>query len=173
MTHSLIAVLSIPTFDYSLFCLASSFSFIHLFSSFYRRNSYIEVFKSNYTEARASIINDTQSVARQKTDHNTARQGNYGNNRGAPSNTYNNSNNNTMNSYDQGPPPNQYDSYNGSGNNYSTGSSDNGSVKRESSFYKLTINRTERVLGPMSSSFTIKLRGVPFEAGQKEIFEVR
>jgi hypothetical protein len=28
-------------------------------------------------------------------------------------------------------------------------------------------------LGPMSVSFTMKIRGVPFEAGEKEVFEVR
>ena len=29
------------------------------------------------------------------------------------------------------------------------------------------------LLGPMSTSFIIKMRGVPYEAGQKEIFEVK
>jgi hypothetical protein len=28
-------------------------------------------------------------------------------------------------------------------------------------------------LGPMSVSFTMKIRGVPFEAGEKEVFEVK
>lgn len=29
------------------------------------------------------------------------------------------------------------------------------------------------LLGSMSMSFTMKIRGVPFEAGEKEVFEVR
>ncbi len=29
------------------------------------------------------------------------------------------------------------------------------------------------ILGPISVSFTIKLRGVPFEAREKEIYDVR
>ena len=28
-------------------------------------------------------------------------------------------------------------------------------------------------LGPISVSFTMKMRGVPFEAGEKEIYDVR
>ncbi len=28
------------------------------------------------------------------------------------------------------------------------------------------------ILGSMSTSFTMKMRGVPFEAGEKEVFEV-
>jgi hypothetical protein len=28
------------------------------------------------------------------------------------------------------------------------------------------------LIGPMSISFTMKIRGVPFEAGEKEVFEV-
>ncbi len=36
---------------------------------------------------------------------------------------------------------------------------------------KIVFNR-KYFIGPMSVSFTMKIRGVPFEAGEKEVFEV-
>jgi len=109
---------------------------------------YIEVFKSTYAEARASIMNDTQSMARQRgggggggshQNYGSQRHGNYGGGGGY------------HNQYD-GPPSNNF----GGGGNYSTNNQmgGGGGIKR-----------------PMSVSFTMKIRGVPFEAGEKEVFE--
>ncbi|CAF3724603.1 unnamed protein product [Rotaria sp. Silwood1] len=134
---------------------------------------YIEVFKSTYAEARASIMNDTQSMARQRgsgpnQNYGQQRQENFGgygrSMSGGSSGGGNNSgyNNNSMNQYD-GPPQNNYN-YGGNGNggnNYpmnnqmsGTSNSSGGAMKR-----------------PMAVSFTMKIRGVPFEAGEKEVFE--
>ncbi|CAF1076500.1 unnamed protein product [Rotaria sordida] len=135
---------------------------------------YIEVFKSTYAEARASIMNDTQSMARQRgsgpnQNFGYQRQGSFGgysgNMSGGGSGSGNNNSgyNNNMNQYDD-PSSNNY-SYGESGNtgnnypmnNQMGGNSGGGSgsgVKR-----------------PMSVSFTMKIRGVPFEAGEKEVFE--
>jgi heterogeneous nuclear ribonucleoprotein F/H len=115
---------------------------------------YIEVFKSTYAEARASIMVDTQSMARQKGNNAPQRQGSYtGNN--TTMNAGNNYNNNNINQFDTAPPPPppsiNYDTYSGNGNNYSMNNNNNsgsGSVKRS-----------------MTTSFTMKMRGVPFEAG--------
>jgi len=117
---------------------------------------YIEVFKATYAEARASIMADTQSMARQKGNSGPQRQGNYtGNN--ANMNAGNSYNNNT-NQYNNGPPPpNDYDTYSGSGNDYPMNNNNNGSGS--------SLKRSITV------SFTMKMRGVPFEAGQKEIFD--
>jgi len=100
-------------------------------------------------------MNDTQSMARQRgsggggggsgsnQNYGSQRQGNFGGGGGF------------NNQYD-GPPSNNYNSYGGGGNNYSMNNQMGGSggVKR-----------------PMSVSFTMKIRGVPFEAGEKEVFE--
>jgi heterogeneous nuclear ribonucleoprotein F/H len=104
---------------------------------------------------------DTQSMARQKGNNAPQRQGSYtGNN--TTMNAGNNYNNNNINQYDNTPPPpppsNNYDTSSGNGNNYSMNNNNNnsgsGSVKRS-----------------MSTSFTMKMRGVPFEAGEKEIYD--
>ncbi|CAF1012803.1 unnamed protein product [Adineta steineri] len=131
---------------------------------------YIEVFKSTYAEARASIMNDTQSMARQRGGNggNNGPNQNYGSQREA--NFSGNSDsisgdgyNNNVNQYN-GPPSNNYNYYGGGGNgsggggnypaNNQMGGGGGGGVKR-----------------PMSVSFTMKIRGVPFEAGEKEVFE--
>ena len=39
--------------------------------------SYIEIFKSNYADARASILNDTQVSLKQKVNYNDQRSNNY------------------------------------------------------------------------------------------------
>ncbi|CAF2775285.1 unnamed protein product [Rotaria sp. Silwood2] len=107
---------------------------------------YIEVFKSTYAEARTSIINDTQLMVRQKANATLQQQESCVNNNGS------NYNNNT-NQYSNDPSlPNNYNSDDKNGNNYPTGNNESGSLKRS-----------------MPASFTIKLRGVPFEAGQKEV----
>ncbi len=94
--------------------------------------SYIEVFKSTYAEARTSIMNDTQSMARQRggaagggsggpnQNYGSQRQGNHGGGGG-----YNNQYN--------GPPPNNFNSYGGGGNNYPMNNQMGGGsgVKRE------------------------------------------
>ncbi|CAF3736831.1 unnamed protein product [Rotaria sordida] len=135
---------------------------------------FFDVFKSTYAEARASIMNDTQSMARQRgsgpnQNFGYQRQGSFGgysgNMSGGGSGSGNNNSgyNNNMNQYDD-PSSNNY-SYGGSGNtgnnypmnNQMGGNSGGGSgsgVKR-----------------PMAVSFTMKIRGVPFEAGEKEVFE--
>jgi len=120
---------------------------------------YIEVFKSTYAEARSAIVADNQSPTKPKGSQNsqplpppTSHQGNYMNQNGHMNmgNNYNN-----LNSYHNGPPmslppTNDYNSYDGiGGNNYP-----NGSLKR-----------------PVSVAFIIKLRGVPFEAGENDIYK--
>ncbi|CAF3651940.1 unnamed protein product [Adineta steineri] len=131
---------------------------------------FFEVFKSTYAEARASIMNDTQSMARQRGGNggNNGPNQNYGSQREA--NFSGNSDsisgdgyNNNVNQYN-GPPSNNYNYYGGGGNggsggnypanNQMGGGGGGGGVKR-----------------PMSVSFTMKIRGVPFEAGEKEVFE--
>ncbi|CAF5001943.1 unnamed protein product, partial [Rotaria sp. Silwood1] len=134
---------------------------------------YIEVFKSTYAEARASIMNDTQSMARQRgsgpnQNYGQQRQENFGgygrSMSGGSSGGGNNSgyNNNNMNQYD-GPPENNYN-YGGNGNggnNYPMNNQMSGSSNSSGGAMKR----------PMSVSFTMKIRGVPFEAGEKEVFE--
>jgi len=74
-----------------------------------------------------------------------------------------NSYNNNMNQYDNGPsPPNNYDAYSGSGsgNNYPMNNNNNNNSGNGSSLKR-----------SITQSFTMKMRGVPFEAGQKEIFD--
>ncbi|CAF3922480.1 unnamed protein product [Rotaria sp. Silwood2] len=107
---------------------------------------FFNVFKSTYAEARTSIINDTQLMVRQKANATLQQQESCVNNNGS------NYNNNT-NQYSNDPSlPNNYNSDDKNGNNYPTGNNESGSLKRS-----------------MPASFTIKLRGVPFEAGQKEV----
>ncbi|CAF0819054.1 unnamed protein product [Rotaria sp. Silwood1] len=115
---------------------------------------YIEVFKSTYAEARTSIINDTQLMVRQKTANAALqRQGNYMNNTGS-GNTGSNYNDN-MNQYSNDSSlSNDFDSDDRNGNNFPMSNNDSGSLKR-----------------PLAASFTMKLRGVPFEAGKKEIHD--
>lgn len=142
---------------------------------------YIEVFKSTYAEARAAIVTDTQSATRQKGNKSfqplppppppqqqqqqqQQQQGNYMNQNGHMNmgNNYNNAPNN-MNSYHNGPPmslppQDNYDSYDSIGSNYPINSNNNpnpnGSLKRS-----------------MSVVFIIKMRGVPFEAGENDIYK--
>ncbi|CAF0860294.1 unnamed protein product [Adineta ricciae] len=118
---------------------------------------YIELFKSTYAEARASIMNDTQSTVRQRGGNNGPNQ-NYGAHRQGSfeGNPEGNGYNNHMNQYN-GPPTNNYNSYGGnqSAQNYPMNNQmGGGGMKRA-----------------MSVSFTMKIRGVPFEAGEKEVFE--
>ncbi|CAF1362057.1 unnamed protein product [Rotaria sordida] len=109
---------------------------------------YIEIFKSTYAEARTSIINDTQLMVRQKTNAALQPQGSSMNNTGSNCN-------NDMNQYSNDPSSqNNYNSDDRNVNNYTMGNNESGSLKR-----------------PMPSSFTMKLRGVPFEAGKKEIYD--
>ncbi|CAF4314399.1 unnamed protein product [Adineta steineri] len=114
-------------------------------------------------------MNDTQSMARQRGGNggNNGPNQNYGSQREA--NFSGNSEsisgdgyNNNVNQYN-GPPSNNYNYYGGGGNggsggnypaNNQMGGGGGGGVKR-----------------PMSVSFTMKIRGVPFEAGEKEVFE--
>ncbi|CAF1214398.1 unnamed protein product [Rotaria magnacalcarata] len=121
---------------------------------------YIEVFKSTYAEARASIMNDTQSMARQRgsgpnQNYGNQRQGNYG---GYSGNMGGNSGfNNNMNQFD-GPPQDNYN-FSGAddaGNNFPMNNQ---------------MGSGTGVKRPMTVSFTMKIRGVPFEAGEKEVFE--
>lgn len=123
---------------------------------------YIEVFKSTYAEARASIMNDTQNMTRQRGGGGGGSTGtgtgtgagaggqnqSYGSNRSGNQGGYNNQYN--------GPGGNNYNSY--SGNNNNNNSNNN-------NFQSSGVKR------PMSISFTMKIRGVPFEAGEKEVFE--
>jgi hypothetical protein len=46
----------------------------------YYLNSYIEVFKSNYSDARASITNDTQTLVHQNNEYSTEWQENHARN---------------------------------------------------------------------------------------------
>ncbi|UJR09988.1 hypothetical protein I4U23_014212 [Adineta vaga] len=133
---------------------------------------YIELFKSTYAEARASIMNDTQSMARQRggggaaaavagdnnSGGNNRSNQNYGSQRhgNLGGNMSGNGYNNNMNQYDN-PSSNNYDSYGGNNqsNNYSSNNHMGGGAMKR----------------PMSVSFTMKIRGVPFEAGEKEVFE--
>jgi heterogeneous nuclear ribonucleoprotein F/H len=99
---------------------------------------------------------DTQSIARQKGTTPPQRQGNFAGNN-SNTNIGNNYNNN-MNPYNNGPPPsNNYSTYSDNGNNYPMNNNNNngsGSLKRTTSV-----------------SFTMKMRGVPFEAGEKDIYD--
>ncbi|CAF3362317.1 unnamed protein product [Rotaria sp. Silwood1] len=115
---------------------------------------FFDVFKSTYAEARTSIINDTQLMVRQKTANAALqRQGNYMNNTGS-GNTGSNYNDN-MNQYSNDSSlSNDFDSDDRNGNNFPMSNNDSGSLKR-----------------PLAASFTMKLRGVPFEAGKKEIHD--
>jgi hypothetical protein len=119
-------------------------------------------------------VADTQSIARPKGNHGPQRQGNYTNNN-SNVNAGNSYNNNNMTQYNNGPPPpDNYDTYSRNESNYSMNNNNgNGSLKRK----KLTLERFRNknkfeILGSMSTSFTIKMRGVPFEAAQKDIYEV-
>jgi hypothetical protein len=129
-------------------------------------------------------MNDTQSMARQRGSNSGGsgsnqnfgpqRQGSYsGNSGGGGGDGYNNNGN--MNQYDS-PPSNNYNSYGGngnSGNNYPMNNQmGGGGVKREN-IKKWKMFNSRYSLGPMSVPFTMKIRGVPFEAGEKEVFEVR
>jgi len=94
-------------------------------------------------------MTDTQSMTRQKGNNGSQRQGNYTGN-----NTTGGFNDNT-NQYNNDPPAqSNYNSYTGNRNDYPMNNNESGSLKR-----------------PMAVSFTMKMRGVPFEAGKKEIYD--
>jgi hypothetical protein len=103
-------------------------------------------------------MNDTQSMARQRgggpnQNFNSQRQGNFSGNISGGSSGFNNN----VNQFD-GPPSNNYNSYSGGGNygnNYPMNNQAGGGVKR-----------------PMSVSFTMKIRGVPFDRGLNRKFYI-
>ncbi|CAF1521733.1 unnamed protein product [Rotaria magnacalcarata] len=111
---------------------------------------YIEVFKSTYAEARASILNDTQMMVRQKTGGSAQRQGSDTDNTGN-----NNNNSSNMNQYSNIPPAsNNYNIDTRNRNNYPMVHNESGPVKRS-----------------LCASFTMKLRGVPFDATEQDIYD--
>ena len=114
-------------------------------------------------------MNDSQSMPRQKSNNappQYQQQESYNNN------NMGNGFNNNMHQYGEEPRSNGYHSYSGPESNYPMNNS-NGSNKRKSRpTDKLCGGLISRLAGSMPVSFTIKMRGVPFEAAQKEIFEV-
>jgi hypothetical protein len=128
-------------------------------------------------------MNDTQSMARQRgggggsggpnQNFGSQRQGSFG---GNSNNIGGDGYDNNINQFN-GPPPNNYNSYSGGdrnvGSNYPMNNqTGGGGVKRENLRKKICFNK-RYFIGSMSVSFTMKIRGVPFEAGEKEVFEVR
>jgi hypothetical protein len=118
-------------------------------------------------------MNDTQSAARQRGGNSgPQRQGNFASNSGSINDAGYNTD---MNQYNHGPPPpNNYESYGEDGNNYPMGNNNGGgSLKRKKFSFKRFKKHKYEILGSAPTSFTMKMRGVPFEAGKKEIFDVR
>lgn len=125
-------------------------------------------------------MNDTQPTARQRggnsgnngpnQNYGAQRQGSFEGNPGG------NGYNNNMNQYN-GPPPNNYDSYGGNqgAQNYPMNHQMGGGGMKRKNFETKSVFDRQVILssGPASISFTMKIRGVPFEAGEKEVFEVR
>jgi hypothetical protein len=128
-------------------------------------------------------MNDTQSMARQRgggggsggpnQNFGSQRQGSFG---GNSNNMGGDGYDNNMNQFN-GPPPSNYNSYSGRdgnvGSNYpmNNQTGGGGGVKRENLRKEICFNK-RYFIGSMSVSFTMKIRGVPFEAGEKEVFEV-
>ncbi|CAF3328663.1 unnamed protein product [Rotaria socialis] len=119
---------------------------------------YIEVFKSTYGEARASILNDTQMMVRQKTGGPVQRQGSDTNNTG------NNNNNNNNNNNDNSCNINQYSNIPPASNNYNIDT-------RNGNNYPMVHNESGPVKRSLCASFTMKLRGVPFEATEQDVYD--
>ena len=92
-------------------------------------NSYIEVFKSNYADARSSILHDTHVVMGKKSANSNQRQESFSPNNHDTSIPY--SNCIDTQSYTNQPMPNGYDSYKGYSNFYPSDTSSANSTKRE------------------------------------------
>ncbi|CAM4870560.1 unnamed protein product [Rotaria socialis] len=121
-------------------------------------SKFFDVFKSTYGEARASILNDTQMMVRQKTGGPVQRQGSDTNNTG------NNNNNNNNNNNDNSCNINQYSNIPPASNNYNIDT-------RNGNNYPMVHNESGPVKRSLCASFTMKLRGVPFEATEQDVYD--
>lgn len=113
---------------------------------------YIEVFKSHYAEARASIFNDSQFSGSQNYRNNSEHYENRSEN--TQNCNYTQNHGNDTDSYHNTQLEDDYALHGADTNNYSSDNFMNASTKR-----------------PFSSCFMIEMRGVPFEAGRNDILE--